>query len=200
MRALIRFLDRLLARLGGIYEFWQDPQNILRLQIARARHPVSLPGLQVQPGDPVLMLHFWNSRLPPVSEAGASLTWAIDFRRRLIRSFQGVAWQLETDPRLANLEAVGAVFSLLPAGEERGGQGLVHRLGFTVLPYRDPLGRLGEWVENIYSWLLIWAYNPGSLVSRKLFHLYRFEIWVTREEFLNRYLTEETHMDQIQEK
>ncbi len=197
MRSLIRLIDRALARLGGIYEFWQDPKNILRLQIARARHRVSLPGLQVRAGDPVLMLHTWNSRLPPVSESGASLTWAIEFRRRLIRSFQGVARELETDPRLADLKAVGAVFSLLPAGEERGGQSLVRRLGFAVLPYHDPLGRLGEWVENVYSWLLIWAYNPGSLISRKLFHLYRFEIWMSREEFLNRYHTDGKFSDTI---
>jgi hypothetical protein len=137
------------------------------------------------------MLHFWNAHLPQVPASGASLTWAIQFRRMLIRSLQETAREMKADPKLANLPAIAGVYSLLPDSDKSGSAHLMRRLGFIIVPYSDPLGRVGEFLENFYSWLLIYAYNPGSLTSRKLFHLFRFEIWMTREEFLQRYLTEE---------
>jgi len=63
----------------------------------------------------------------------------------------------------------------------------MQRLGFTVTPYRSPLGRFGEFWENLYAYGLIWAYNPASVHQRQLLGLHRTEMWMPADEFLRRY-------------
>jgi len=63
----------------------------------------------------------------------------------------------------------------------------MNRLGFTVTPYHRPLGRFGEFWENFYSWGLLWAFNPPSWRRRKLFDLRRTEVWMLREDFVDRF-------------
>jgi len=60
-------------------------------------------------------------------------------------------------------------------------------LGFTVLPYYRPMGRFGEFWENLFSWWLMWTFNTSSLYSRKFWYLQRTEIWMTRDDFLQRF-------------
>jgi hypothetical protein len=63
-------------------------------------------------------------------------------------------------------------------------------LGFTVLPYHNPLGRFGEFWENFYTWWIMWTYNQASLRHRRLFRLVRAEVWMTMAELLSRYGTD----------
>ena len=64
---------------------------------------------------------------------------------------------------------------------------MIQHLGFTVLPCHRPLGAFGEFWENLFSWWLMWAYNPPSLKSRRFWRLQRTEIWMTTAEFFRRY-------------
>jgi hypothetical protein len=64
---------------------------------------------------------------------------------------------------------------------------MMQRLGFIMLPYHRPLGRFGEFWENLFSWWLMWAYNDSSLLRRSFWRLQRTEMWMTREEFLRRF-------------
>lgn len=189
MRALIRCLDALLRTVYGVFMFCEDPNCVLRLQLKEVHHSLSLSGGQVNKGEPVLMLHLWNEHLPPLPPTGPTLAWAVRFQRLLVKSFQAVAQQVCLDPRLVGIRAVGGVFALLPSGENSSGVQLMQRLGFRVFPYHNPLGRFGEFWENLYSWLLIWTYNPASLRSHRLLRLQRSEIWMSKDEFLSRYST-----------
>lgn len=63
----------------------------------------------------------------------------------------------------------------------------MRRLGFMVLPYHSPLGRFGEFWENFYTWMIIWAFNAASLRHRHLHRLRRSEVWMSVDEFLRRY-------------
>ncbi len=59
--------------------------------------------------------------------------------------------------------------------------------GFTVLPYHNPLGKFGEFWENLFSWWLMYAFNTASMDTRKFWQLERTEIWMDRDEFIRRY-------------
>jgi len=65
--------------------------------------------------------------------------------------------------------------------------GLIYRLGFSIFPYHNPLGRFGEFWENFYTWWLMWAYNPISLRGRSMYDLRRDEIWMSVGEFMRLY-------------
>jgi hypothetical protein len=184
VRAVIRRLDAHLRRANGVFEFCQDPGCLLRLQLTNAPHQLNLSGFQVNKREPVLVLHLWNEHLPPIPPSGPTLSWAVRFERLLIQSFQAVASWLYKDPRSTGIRAVGGVLALLPSKDNSGGVRLMQRLGFTILPYHNPLGRFGEFWENFYSWSLLWSYNPASLRSHKLFQLRRREIWMAKDQLI----------------
>lgn len=187
MRRLIRAVDALLRRANGVFEFWDDPHCVLRLQCSRAPHALRFPTQAVQAGEPVLGLHLWNEHLPPLPEAGADLAWASRMHRLFVGSLCAVAREVACDPRLSGARALGGTTVLLEPGEASASVRLMQRLGFTVLPYRHPLGRFGEFWENLYAWGLMWAFNPATLRGRTLFGLRRVEMWMPMEELLRRY-------------
>jgi hypothetical protein len=192
MRALIRRFDALVRQAIGVFEFCDDEDCLLRLQITRAPHLLSFPGQEVGAGESVLALHLWNEHLPALPEAGPDLAWARRTQRLFIRSLRAAAAQMRLDPRMASVRAVGGITVLFFPGDRSGGILFIQRLGFTVMPYHQPLGRFGEFWENFYTWWIMWTYNPVSLRHRQLFQLRRSEFWMPVEEFLNRYGLDET--------
>jgi hypothetical protein len=184
-RFLIRLLDAWLCRIYGVFEFYDAPDCILRLQVVRVKRTIRLPDLELQTGKPVLLLHLWNEKMQRFPSTGPDLAWAKVMERAFIESLKKAARYLSQDPRLVEVQAIGGVTILFPS--QPGDGSLMKRLGFTLLPYSSPLGRFGEFWENFYSWLLIWTYNPASLPSHRLMRLRRTEFWISKEEFLRRF-------------
>ncbi len=189
MRFLIRRLDAVLRRAYGVFEFCDDRHCVLRIRLTRASYPLNLSGYVVRAGDPVLELHLWNEHIPPLPPEGPDLAWAIRTRRMLIHSFRMLARYMESDPYLGSVRAVGGITVLLSPGDRLAGERLMERLGFTVTPCPNPLGRFGEFWENFYAWCLMWTFNAASLRRRSLVRLRRVGVWMPTEEFLRRYGT-----------
>jgi YkoP domain len=188
MRAVIRHFDALLRRIYGVFEFSDDVNCLLRLQVAEAPHPFSLSdGVEVQKGDRVLGLHLWNEHVPPIGAAGPDLAWAVRVYRMWLPSLRMAAHWLAREPGLSGVRAVGGATVVAFPDEEGGGTRFLQRLGFDLFPYRGPLGRFGEFWENFYTWGLMWAFNAASLHHRHLLRLRRTEIWMSSQEFLRRY-------------
>jgi hypothetical protein len=184
MRQVIHGFDAFLARAVGVFEFTQDSTCILRLQQTTLRHGLVLQGTEVLSGAPVLMLHLWNKRVPPLPAQGADLAWARHIAHSLVCSLYLVHDYMVSEPARARVCAVGAVTVL---GLASGTADLLAYLGFLPYPYRCPLGRFGEWWENAYTWGLMWAYNPASLRGKKLGQLRRTEYWMSAAGFLDRF-------------
>jgi len=189
VRALIRQFDAMLRRAYGVFEFCDDENCLLRLRLTEAPYPLRLSDHVVRAGDPVLELHLWNEHIPPLPPDGPDLAWATRMRRMLIHSFHVLARYMENDPHLSSVCAVGGVTVLLSPGDRPGGERLMERLGFTITPYHNPLGRFGEFWENFYAWWLMWTFNAASLRRRQLIRLRRVEVWMSADEFLQRYGT-----------
>jgi len=175
-------------RVAGVFEFTQAQGCILRLQRARAPHDLRLAdGTTVRKGEPVLLLHLWNERLPSMGPEGPDLAWAVEMRRRLITSLREVARWLRDGQCGEDIRAIGGVTVLLDPADEGGGQRLMRRLGFAVLPYPGPLGRFGGVWEDLYTWWLMWAFNAATLRHRRLLRLRRTEVWISTQALLERY-------------
>lgn len=187
MRFLVLILDDVIRKSTRVFEFSQDANCILRLQVTRAPHTLQLPDLTLEAGEPVFLIHLWNERLPVYAPGGADLTWARRMLYLFSHSLRLVAGYLSDDPKLSTIRAVGGITILLTAGLHEGGSRLVQDMGFTVTPYFGRLGRFGEFWENFYSLMTIWTFNPHSLPHRSLFRLRRSELWMSREAFLKRF-------------
>jgi len=187
MRALVRWFDAIVRRVEGVFEFCHQEDCILRLQLSRARRVIDLPGFNIPEGSLVLFLHLWNERLPTFPSGGADLAWANLARRKFVASLRAVAAEIRGNPRFSEVQAIGGVTVLIDLPGESGPVRLMERLGFKIFPVHNPLGRFGEFWENLYTWALMWTFNPGTLRRRSLFRLKRVEIWISKEEFLRRY-------------
>ncbi len=187
MRAPVRGLDNLLSKLFGVFEFSDDPGCILRLSQAAAPHEIHLKDMVIQKHEPVLLIHMRNNHLMQIPTGGPDLAWA----KKMLHSFRlslvlAASYSLQ-NPDFSKTKAVGGATSLLLGGEHGNGARFMQSLGFTIVPYVNPLGRFGLFWENFYAWLMIWTYNPGSLPYRQLFRLHRTEFWMSYQDFLNRY-------------
>ena len=64
------------------------------------------------------------------------------------------------------------------------------QLGFDVLNLNLQAGRCDRfryfW-ENMYSWALMWTFNPGSLRGKRFLRLQRYEFWISRQALVQRY-------------
>jgi hypothetical protein len=187
MRVMVKKLDGVIRRCSRVFEFNQDADCLLRLQVTRAPHILRLPDLTIKANEPVLLIHLWNERLPCTSPGGADLAWARRILRLFSRSLYLVADYLQDNRQLSEVRAVGGVTILLTSGLHEAGGRFVQEMGFSITPYSSRLGRFGEFWENFYSWIIIWAFNPGSLPNRSLIYLQRSEMWISRDSFLQRY-------------
>ena len=187
MRLLLRWFDAWLARAEKVFAFSEAPDCLLRLQIAKAPHALNFGKRAIPAGEPVLMLHLYNSHLPVVPRGGPSLAWAKKTQRMFFASLRGAACHIEGHPGLSRLAAVGLNTALIAPDPASGGMRFLRRLGFTPVPYRSTLGRFGEFWENLYAYWLIWAYNPAGLRYHRLPRLKRTEAWMTMDDFLRKY-------------
>jgi hypothetical protein len=65
----------------GVFEYWDDPDCLFRVQIAQAGHSIRLPDRDIPAGAQVLMLHLWNEHTPRFPPDGASLAEAVRGQR-----------------------------------------------------------------------------------------------------------------------
>jgi hypothetical protein len=135
----------------------------------------------------VLELHFWNEHMPPIPGDGPVIGPAVKLRRRVAYSAHHLALAVKDDPRLAGVEAVGGVTPLFTPGDNSAAEGIFLRLGFTVTPHRNPMGRFMEFWEELYGWLLMWAFTPENQKLRSLRGLRRGDFWMSAEDFLRLY-------------
>jgi hypothetical protein len=187
MRSLIRLFDRFLRWVQGVYVFWDDPICMFRARIAQAPHTLYLPDGEVRAGATVLELHFWNEHMPRIPPEGPNLSVAVQGRRMLVTSLRQAAHHIQDDRPMTGVQAVGGATVLFAVGDGSGAEKLFTRLGFSEFPYQSPLGRFGEFWENLYTWGLMWAFNEVSLRQRHLLKLRRTEIWMSVDEFLRKY-------------
>jgi hypothetical protein len=187
LRSGVRLIDLILRKRGHLREFSQDTDCILRIQLRTAPHPVTLSNTHIKEGDHVLALHLWNEHMPQLPQGGAELEWAINLRRRLLKTFQGVANLLRDDRLYGQVKAVFGISILFSFSDHTGGARMMQRFGFTVLPYHHPMGRFGEFWENLFSWWIMWTFNETSIHYRKFWRLERTEVWMDSYEFIQRF-------------
>jgi hypothetical protein len=182
MRPLIRQLDRTLCRRLGIFEFSGSPDCVFRARLLPAPHPLAVPGGMVAAGEPVLELHLWNERIPPLPGTGASMAWAARGARLMRTSLNELAQLVSDDRRFAGVAAVGGSTWLFSGDGGLGGSTVLERMGFQVCEH--PVRGVTGLSERLYGWALMWSYNPVSACPGRLRSMRRTTFWATREQFL----------------
>jgi len=187
-RAAVRGLDVLVRRAYHVREFTQDENCILRIALGRSAKDMTLSdGTRIEKGEVVGELHLWNERLPRMDEEGPSLQWALTTYRLWRVSLKKLTAYLENDPQFENIRAFRGESALLK--DDLEGSALFERLGFDLVRRNrtSRLERFAEFWENLYTWWLIWTFNPGSMRSKNLSRMERAQIWISRRALIEKY-------------
>jgi len=191
-RGTIAALDTVLRRRLGVFEFTSDPSCILRISLTRAPVRIDLPGeVHIAKGDPIVDLHLWNERLPQMPPTGADLAWARRMYRAFTISLHLLAKYMALDARMSGVRALYGEPGFLLTSELDAGAAVLRRLGFEVRRPRvraSPWWRFAEFWQNLYSYALLWAYNPASLRHKPFLRLERCQLWMPRHVLDERYL------------
>jgi hypothetical protein len=188
MRTLIRKFDAWLCTQNKVFTFCQDTECLLKLQLTPAPHVTQLDQLHIEKGEMLLVLHLWNDHLPTLSPVDSDFTWAAKTRRLFRNSLRMVAKEMQCNPRFTAIRAVMGTTALFSPPGNIIKNHPMQRFGFTVIPYQSRLGYFGEFWENFYAWLLIWAYNPSSARKWNFIKARRSEIWMAVDGLFSRYI------------
>lgn len=184
----VAWVDAMLRSYYGIYEFTDDPACVLRVGLGQARAPVLLSdGTDIEVGELVGTLHFWNEHLPRYSAKGPDLGWACAIRDRAVYSLRAFSEYIESEPAWQEVRAIRAE-TALPArlGVSQIGR-VFQRYGFERVPTDPSLAaRLHGLGECFVLWGLTRAFNPAAL-PRQPFLRDRHELWISRATLLSRY-------------
>ena len=195
MRFLIRAIYWVLRKTNGVFEFCDDPDCVFRVSIGVSKYPLQLPDGEIPAGTKVLEVHFWNEHMPPMRSDGSVIGPAVKLRRKVASSAQRMAEAMQNDPRLSGVKAVGGVTPLFIPGDNSAADGIFRRLGFSVTPHQNPLGRFMEFWEEVYAWFLMWAFTLGNQNRRSLRGLRRSDFWISTNNFLRLYGGQSTGTD-----
>ncbi len=184
----VAWADGILRSYYGIYEFTKDPDCVLRVGLGQARAPVSLSdGTDVQCGELVGTLHFWNEHLPRYSARGPDLGWACAVRDRLRYSLRVFSEYVEGEPAWQDVRAIRAETALPARLGTSQIERVFQRYGFERVPTNSSLlARLHGLGECFVLWGLTRAFNPAAL-PRTPFLRDRHELWISRATLRLRY-------------
>jgi hypothetical protein len=184
----VAWADRILRSYYGIYEFTDDPDCVLRVGLSQARAPVSLSdGTDVQLGELVGTLHFWNEHLPRYSARGPDLGWACTVRDRVTYSLRAFSEYVESEPGWRDVRAIRTETALPARLGPPQIMRVFHRYGFErVATHPSLLTRLHGLGECFVLWGLTRAFNPAAL-PRQPFLRDRHELWISRATLRLRY-------------
>ncbi len=179
----VRAIDAALRHHYRIFAFSDDPACILKIGPAVCSRDMTLcDGTHLVRGEAILELHLWNERLPPFPPAGPMVAWSVQMLRRWRYSLGLLAAYLAHASRWDNVQALHGTVGFLEmehAGEMRT---LVEHLGFEFIVGETPgwkIWRPAFW-QNLFSWWLMWAFNPASLTHKRIRDLARGELWISR--------------------
>ncbi len=182
-RAGVRGIEAILRRYYGVFEFTSDPQCILRVSFSRSpRDLVLSDGTCIFKGDTLLALHFRNEQLAAVLRQDATLETGVVLVRGARHSLRLLAGYIHAQRELDAVRAVHANFGFVE--DERGEQmqRMIRRLGFDPVAGERPnwdFRRRAFW-DNLYSWWMMWTFNPASLKRKSFTHIRRNELWMSR--------------------
>ncbi len=163
----VGLLDGRLRREQAVFEYTRHPACVFRLDIGHLIKALVLhDGTQVQPGQRVARLHFWNEQVPAIPKSGATIAWARQLQRAIAISLRELASFLASRPDLADVAVVcGEVPSGTRAQSEQVARIMAH-YGFEAIVEPEHLSvgeRLHRLGENILISMILVAHNPGAL-------------------------------------
>ncbi|MCW6509892.1 YkoP family protein [Lichenifustis flavocetrariae] len=190
VRQIIGGIDQRLSRNQGVKPFSHDERCILRYALLRSPWSFSLSdGSRVERGDPVIDIHCWNERVPPMPSSGPELAWAQDISKRLRYSLRLLAAEMITDPALQPARACRARVNFVGRGcSNESVSRIIGRLGFEDINEgpSSSWALIHDQLENVLTAALVWTYNPKALRRDKMVREKR-PVWASRETLLQRY-------------
>jgi hypothetical protein len=189
-RAGVRLIESILRAYYHVFEFTADPRAIVRLARSVSPRAVSLSdGARIPKGAALLVLHFRNEHLSLLLGGDASLETGLVFVRGARHTLRLLAEFLRAHREFDDVQALYGEFGFVQEARVEQVARMSARLGLDCVPCEKPgwdPRRFTFW-ENVYSWWMMWTYNPASLAGKSFGAMRRCEIWMSRARLTDRY-------------
>jgi len=182
VRRAIRSLDAYLCRRSGIKVFSDDPNCLLRISLAQARQPMVLSDTRIEPGERLLVIHFWNDRLQ-VPATGIDLRWVRRTFQRFALSFRLLSQYMAEHPEeYGAVRAVGGEAGYLSLDQHETMASVAGRLGLEVVAQapRGAWERFLAFWPRVHGWGLLWAFNPQAARGKTPWNMAHQSLWMSR--------------------
>ncbi len=187
---LVFGLDTWLRHLQAVSEYSVDPHCVFRIQIVRIEHGVALSdGTSVRPGDRIIDLHLWNERLPPMSDKGPSIAWALRMRRCVELSLRELARYLAACEELQDIALLRGKIAICIGTESEQMLRLCRQVGFEggVEQGSEKLTqRIHDFGQIVLFLLMALALNRMA-VRRNMLRRKRIVIYLSRRQLSSRF-------------
>ncbi|MGD2252249.1 MAG: hypothetical protein PVF70_04960 [Anaerolineales bacterium] len=181
-------IDWILRRHYRVAPFTQKPGCILRLSAGYSNRSFQLSdGTEVQEGDPILHIHLWSERLKDLASMRNTLGWGQAILSHMRSSLSMLVEFLDQHPRPEDWVAVRGEYGFIT--QVRSAEGVLKRLGFDLAYHEFPgmrIWRRAFW-DNLYSYFLMWTFNPDNVKGKRLADLARLQFWISRAKLEQRY-------------
>lgn len=201
---IVRKIDAILRNFYHIFNYCEDEDCLLRVSFTESERDITLSdGTHISKGERIAELHFWNEHMPQMPKNGPNMAWALAFRRKIIYSLKGLSSFIQSEPAF---KEIAAFFGDPPfSGQESMAplMELVQRWGFDVIEKEPPKGlwdRFTAFWEKVYTLMLVWVYNPGSLKNKDAWKRNRDELWISRNILIQEYADQQVRQSQSSEK
>jgi hypothetical protein len=187
---LVFGLDTLLRHWYTITEYSVDNRCIFRIQLAEIDDIVRLAdGTLARSGDRIIDLHLWNEHLPRLPAGGASVSWALEMRRRLEVSLRELAAYLSVHQEFRDVRILRGHIKLCVSEQcEQMGR-LCRHLGFEVADIDEPgslIERLHGFGQNILISFMVLALNAVAIRADTLRRT-TLNVYLSRKQLMSRF-------------
>ena len=120
---------------------------------------------------------------------GPDLRWGLRFYRLAVKSLRSLAAYIAAEER-QDIVALGGQMAFLEKDDSAVLASVAVQLGFDIVNLTALGGRWRRFThfwENIFSWALMWTFNPASLRGKRFLRLQRYRLWMSRRTLLQRY-------------
>ncbi len=165
---LIKF-DHFLSKLQGVKTFTDNPECILRYKVIK------------KDGKILIELHLWNEHIPQVPPDGTDLFWGKRFQKLFFNSLKELMIFIENSSFKDADWFMGEIAFFFK--DQYKVVRFLKKIGFEVYPIegRNIFQKFFIFLQNCYSFLLIYAYNPNSLKGKDFWKGKRYKLFIRKD-------------------
>ena len=183
LKKLILFIERQLIKHYKVFDPIDDKNFIFRFNYSTSPYNLLLSdGTKIKKGESLLEIHLNNDNIVRLRNK-PDMAWGSIMGKRLKYSLKKTAELIRRSYFKNDIRAIKGEITLIPSRSGKINIGFFKAMGFDVY-LKNKKRNFNEFFENLFAWMLIYAYNPFSFFNKNLLKSRRFIVIISVDKFV----------------